>query len=85
MAEFGCKFPDVAELWGLCLQDEVVCLGFVFDLLSVVLSLPPINYGLQQHGEGCDGRLVQETKMSRTTETCSIHCKFSELSVFFVE
>ena len=45
---------------------RVVCLGFVFELLSIVvahccsvLSLPPIKGGLQQNGEGCDGRLVQ--------------------------
>ena len=58
MAEFGCKFPDDAELSGLRLQHEVVCLGFVFDLLSnvvahccSVLQISPIKDGVQQYGE----------------------------------
>ena len=36
MAQFSCKFSDHAELSDLRLQYEVLCLGFVFDLLSLV-------------------------------------------------
>ena len=58
MAEFGCKFADDVELSGLRLQYKVVCLGFVFDLLShvvahccSVLQISLIKDGLQQYGE----------------------------------
>ena len=38
VAEFDCKLSDDAGLSVLRLQHEVVCHGFVFDLLSVLLS-----------------------------------------------
>ena len=49
-----------AENFMLCssAHHEVVSLGFVAHCCSV-WSLPPIKDGLQQFGEGCDGRLVQ--------------------------
>ena len=60
------KFSDDAELSGLRLQYEVVCLGFALDsAISFVAhccsvsSLLPIKDGLQQYGEGGYGRLAQ--------------------------
>ena len=55
-------FCDDAELTGLRLQCEVVCLGFVFDLLSVLFPLASFCRFLQSRMEcnsmeGCGGDL----------------------------
>ena len=48
---FGCKFSDDAH----CRAATEVCCR----LLQRLVASSPIKDGLQQCGEGCDGRLVQ--------------------------
>ena len=61
MAEFGCEFSDDAELPSLRLQYEVVCLGLVFDLLSVLLHIGAAFCRFLPSWMGCDcvGRVVR--------------------------
>ena len=76
VAEFRCKFLDSAELsvfasairggvpWFLSLT----CCQFVAFCCSL-LSLPLIKDGLQQCGEGCGGKLVQVSGVTRASGT----------------
>ena len=84
VAEFGCKFPDDAELSGLRLQHEVVCLGFVFDLLSNVVAHCCSVDGLQHYGErilmGGLHRYRNDTnnRHLQSVKVFSVECVFRE-------